>query len=500
MEATVQTIGVIGTGVMGRGIMQWAAQSGATVLAYDARETAAAAAVASVADVLARSVARGRLSEAQRGAMLGRTRVAGAIAELAQADLVIEAIVEELDAKRQLFAELERIVGDDAILCTNTSSLSVTACARDCSRPGRIAGLHFFNPVPLMKVVEVIPGERTRADVVERILETVRRGEHRPLVCSDTPGFVVNHAGRGLSTEALRIVQEGVATPVDVDRVMREYGGLPMGPFELLDLTGLDVSGRVLREIYEGFLHEPRYRPSPLVFRRMDARLYGRKVGEGFYRYDNGKKVEPAELPAPPVSAVRTYAAAPDTLRDALRRGGLNLVADPADADVILTCPFGDDATTTAVSAGHDPRKVVAVDTLFAERLTEGGRATLMTTPVTARESADAVHAALAGAGLRVTRIADSPGFIAQRIFANIVNTACEIAQQRIAAPDDIEAGVRLGLGYPEGPLAIGDRIGRRRVLHILERLQSITGDPRYRPSLWLRRRALLDMSLTTPE
>jgi 3-hydroxybutyryl-CoA dehydrogenase len=499
-EASVRAIGVIGTGVMGRGIIQWAAQCGATVFAHDARVGAAAEAVASVGDMLARSVSRGRLSEAERGAMLRRIHVAETIADLSAADLVIEAIVEDLHAKRQLFSALEKIVGEDAILCTNTSSLSVTACARDCAHPGRVAGLHFFNPVPLMKVVEVIRGERTGSDVIDRLVGFIRGGDHHPLVCGDTPGFVVNHAGRGLSTEALRIVQEGVAAPVDVDRVMREYGGLPMGPFELFDLTGLDVSSRVLREIYDGFFQDPRYRPSPLVYRRVDAKLYGRKVNEGFYPYANGKKIEPAEVSAPPPSAARAYVDGPDIAREIFARGGLALVADPAGADIILICPFGDDATTAALSAGFDPRKTVAIDTLLPERLGEGGRATLMGTPVTAGEKIEAIHAALAGAGLRVTRIADSPGFIAQRVFANIVNTACEIAQQRLAAPADIDAGVRFGLGYPDGPLAMGDRIGRRRILHILERLQNITGDPRYRPSLWLRRRVQLDISFTTPE
>ena len=187
-------------------------------------------------------------------------------------------------------------------------------------------------------------------------------------------------------------------------------------------------------------------------------------------------------------------------MRDLFSKGGPEIAGNASSADVIVTCPLGDDTTTAALAAGYDPRKVVAIDALYPERLAEGGRTTLMTTPVTDRVVADAAHGALAAAGLRVTRIADSPGLIAQRILANIVNTACEIAQQRIAAPADIEEGVRRGLGYPAGPLAIGDKIGARRVLHILQRLQTLTGDPRYRPSLWLRRRAELDISLSVPE
>ena len=499
-EQNVNTIGVIGTGVMGRGIIQWAAESGATVLCYDSRAGAAGEAVAFVAGLLARSVDRGRMSAADRDAMLGRMQVASSLGELAAADMVIEAIVETLEAKRALFAELEQIVRDDAILCTNTSSLSVTSCARDCRVPGRVAGLHFFNPVPLMKVAEVIRGERTKPEVIGAIVACVGRTGHRALVCSDTPGFVVNHAGRGLNTEGLRIVQEGAASFADIDRVMRDYAGFPMGPFELFDLTGLDVSARVLREIYEGFIHESRLRPTPLVFRRMEAQLYGRKVGEGFYRYEDGKKIEPAEAAVPPASTARVYVDGPCAVADLLARGGLVLADGAADAEAIVVCPLGDDATTVSVTAGYDPHKLVAIETLYLDRLVEGQRATLMTTPVTGAAARDAVHAALAAAGLRVTLIGDSPGFIAQRIVAMIVNIACDIAQQRIAAPADIEIGVTRGLGYPAGPLTLGDQVGPRRILQILERLQSITGDPRYRPSLWLRRRAQLGSPLTTPE
>ncbi len=495
------TIAVVGAGTMGRGIMQWAAEAGAAVLACDQRAGAAADAKGFIADLLARAVTRGRRSASERDAALARIGIVDRLVGLAGADIVIEAIVEDIEAKRQLFRDLEPVVGDAAILCTNTSSLSVTGCAADCRRPERVAGLHFFNPAPVMKVVEIVRGERTGADVIQRLVRLVRSSGHHPLVCADLPGFVVNHAGRGLLTEGLRIVQEGVGRFEDVDRVVRDVVGLPMGPFELLDLTGLDVSGRVLREIYDACFQEPRFRPSPLVYRRIEAGLCGRKTGAGFYGYADGRRVEPAET-APPaaVGGGVFVAGAARPLAERLAGGGLRPVASASDADIVVACPFGDDATTAAVTGGFDPCRFVAIDPLFMDRFAAGGRITLMPTPVTARDKVDAVHSALLAAGMRVTRIADSPGFVAQRVVASIVNTACEIAQQRIAGPADLDEGVRRGLGYPMGPLALGDGVGASRVLVILERLHTLTGDPRYRPSLWLRRAARLGIPLTYPQ
>ncbi len=492
-------IGVVGAGVMGRGIVQWATAAADRVLAYDLQPGTAEQAKEFISGLLSRSVQRGRMTAAQRDDALARIDVVEALDDLAACDVVIEAIVEEAEAKRDLFARLEAILDRTALLCTNTSSLSVTEIAAGVQTKDRVAGLHFFNPVPVMKVTEIVAGELTTNATMTRLEELIRRTDHYPIICADSPGFVINHAGRGLYTEGLRIEQEKVASPADIDRIVRDGIGLKMGPFELFDLTGLDVSGEVLHLIYNGYQQEPRYRPTPTVRRRMTAGLFGRKVGGGFYEYGSNGRIDPPEAQVPEKTphgfSTRAIGDSLDSVERLLSDAGLTKV-DAETADFVLLNPLGEDTTTSALRAGIDPTKSVAVDTLFPDALRAGGRATLMGCPATHKDVINAAHAAFSAAGLKVTVIDDSPGFVGQRITAMIVNTACEIAQQRIASPADIDAGATLGLGYPQGPLKLGDQIGAQRILLILERLQSATGDPRYRPSQYLRRRALLNMPL----
>lgn len=495
------TIGVVGAGTMGRGIMQLFAQAGHTVRCHDTRPGAATEAVQAVAGQLARLVEKGRLSEAGYQAACARMQAVESLTALAGCEVVIEAIVEDMGAKQALFRELEGIVGEDAILATNTSSLVVSEMAAACTRAHRVAGLHFFNPVPLMKVAEVIAAVRTAPAVVARLKALTESTGHRAVVAADQPGFLINHAGRGLYTEGLRIVEEQVATPADVDDVLRDAMGFRMGPFELLDLTGLDVSSRVMASIYDQFQQEPRFRPSSLVPPRVAAGLFGRKTGEGWYRYEDGKKVMPPVRPVPPLPAglavwVDPEAAGASDLRALAAAAGARVVEAAAQAGLLVVQPWGQDATATAVQRGLDATRCVAVDPLppFSRRRT------LMLTCATAPEARDAAHALLASDGTPVTVINDSPGYIAQRVMATIVNIAANIAQRGIASVADLEDAVQLGLGYPHGPLGWGDRLGAARILAILQAQRAATGDPRYRPSAWLVRRVALGLPLTTPE
>ena len=242
----IDAIGIVGAGAMGRGIAQIAALAGINVYLYDTSPVSVVAARQYLAETFEKLIAKGKLEAAGANAALARVNVADSLGDLAPCNVVIEAIVESLDVKRGLFRELEKVIANDCVLASNTSSLSITAIAAACEHPSRVAGFHFFNPVPLMKVVEVIDGLRGAPAVGDFLMALARRFGHAAVRAKDMPGFIVNHAGRGMNTEGLRVAGEGVASFVDIDRIMREQAGFRLGPFELLDLTALDVSHPVM--------------------------------------------------------------------------------------------------------------------------------------------------------------------------------------------------------------------------------------------------------------
>ncbi len=500
-------LGVVGAGLMGRGIAQIAALAGIEVLLFDQRQDAAVDARKSVVQTLDMLVNKGRCAAEAAAAAGERIIVAPQLSDLGRCHCVIEAIVEDLAAKTALFQQLESIVPADCVLTTNTSSLSVSAIAAGCQHPERVAGFHFFSPVPLMKLVEVIEAALTAPAVAEALTALARRMGHTPVRAQDTPGFIVNHAGRGYITEALRTLSEGVAEVAALDRILKGAVGFRLGPFELLDLTGLDVSHPVMESIYNQYYQEPRYRPSVITRQRLSAGLLGRKSGRGFYRYPDGKP-EADAAPERPLAASTPLIALPkiwisrcngiahEQLASRLEAAGVALDngAQPAAESACIVLPVGQDATTAALAEQLDPKRTVAVDPLFIER-----HLTLMSTPVTDSAIRDAVWRALAATDIAVTPIRDSAGFVVQRVVAMIVNIACDMAQQAVATPADIDRAVTLGLAYPQGPLALGDLLGAERILAILDGMYAFYRDPRYRPSPWLIRRARLGVSLLMP-
>jgi 3-hydroxybutyryl-CoA dehydrogenase len=497
-------VGVIGTGAMGRGIVQVAAAGGMNVLMTDSRPGAAEEARGFIEKMLARAAEKGGMTKDEAAAAVSRIRIAAGPADMKPCHVIIEAIVENLGAKRALFAELETIVSTDCILATNTSSLSVTTISAKLKTPQRFAGFHFFNPVPLMKLVEVIDGLQTQNWVSEALMAIGRRMAREPVRCTDAPGFLVNQVGRGFTLEAAHLVYEGIASFADVDRVMRDIGGFRMGPFELMELTGLDVTQPASELIYEQFFQEPRYRPNLIMRARYEAGVLGRKSRKGFYDYDADMKPIVSPEAAPPAAYPGNVWVSPAEARghaaltELLRKIGAAVETGPKPSAnaLILVTPIGEDATSCAVDQALDPKRTVAVDTLFPMVK----RRTIMATPITDNVYRNAAHGLLASDGVPVTVCRDSPGFIAQRIVAMIVNIGCSIAQSRTAQPADIDKAVTLGLNYPNGPLKFGDVLGPGQIHKVLASMYRIYGDPRYRPNIWLTRRARLGVSLLTPE
>lgn len=498
-------VGLVGAGAMGRGIAQIAAQGGCQVLLFDAQSGAADTARAAVQEQWQRLLSKGRISEEQLQAWSARLQPVADMAALKDCTLVVEAIVERLDIKQAVFAQLEAVVAPDAVLVSNTSSLSVTQIAAGLQRPARFAGLHFFNPVPLMKVVEVIAGLKTDPALCDALALAVRQWGHQPVQAQDTPGFIVNHAGRGYNTEALRIVGEGIADFATIDRILRDQAGFRLGPFELMDLTALDVSHPVMEAIYRQYYDEPRYRPSVITAQRLAGGVVGKKAGQGFYRYDNGRAQVPPEPPVPDVAVLPPVWVSPQATRRAalcalLHTLGAELEtqATPSAQALIVVAPLGLDVSAAAVAEHLDATRTVGIDLLIDDCATQ--RRVLATNPATRADMRAAAHALFARDGKAVSVVRDSGGFVTQRVLATIVNIAADICQQRICTPQDLETAVTLGLGYPQGPLALGECWGTERVLQVLDNLQTVYGDPRYRPSPWLRRRALLGLSLMHAE
>jgi 3-hydroxybutyryl-CoA dehydrogenase len=325
-----------------------------------------------------------------------------------------------------------------------------------------------------------------------------------PAVSVDSPGFIVNHVGRAYVPEAGRLVAERIAQFHEIDRIMTGAPGFRLGPFALLDLIGSDISVAAMESIWGQFFGEPMYATGPELKLRVTGGQFGAKSGLGWYRYDSGKRIEPppAAMPKarPKLVWIAPSQACPHFTVDLTAYAAQQGIAvdrseaPPAEALIVIT-PVGWDLTTAVCDLDLDPARTVAVDMMFGL----GGPRTVMVTPATEPAYRDAAQCLMSADGTAAIVINDSPGFVAQRIVAHIINVACQVASRGVASPADIDKGTRLGLGYPMGPLAWGDMLGAKAVLHILERLEDFYRDPRYRPSPWLKRRAMLGLSLLAP-
>ena len=475
-------VGVLGAGTMGAGIAQLAAASGARTLVHDPDPEA-----------LERGIARAR-KRLEDGAVL---EPAPELAALADAGVVIEAAPESLELKRQLFGGVAEVVGDDCVLATNTSSLSVTEIAAGVPGRERVVGMHFFNPAPVMKLVEIVAGEHSGEPALERVRELGRAMGRHVIDAADGPGFLVNRCNRPFGLEALRLVQEGLATHEQVDRICRLGGGFRMGPFELMDLVGIDVGFEVSKSFYAQSFGEPRWRPSTLAARKVAAGDLGRKTGRGWYEYPEGGEHRPEDPPAPEpggdgLVVIAGHSALAEELRDAAEAAGweVDAAAGGEVPALVVDCGGADD-DEPPLQGGHqvilcDQAPLAELDPEgpaagFFALAPLGGLVELTRSPTTSAAAARAAEGFFRSLGRHVEWVGDAPGLVLGRIVCQLVNEACFALGDGVGAPADIDAGMVLGLNHPRGPLEWGDAIGPGEVLGVLGGLCEEYREERYR-------------------
>lgn len=486
-------VAVIGAGAMGAGIAQVAAQAGHPVKLYDNRPGAAAQAVAGIDRQLARLVEKGKLPAGEREAIVARLCPADTLDTLADARLVIEAIVENLSVKQALLHELEALCADDCILASNTSSLSITSLAAGLKRPQQVVGMHFFNPAPLMALVEVVSGLATDPAVAACLYDTAKAWGKQPVHARSTPGFIVNRVARPFYAESLRLLQEGAADCASLDALLRDAGGFRMGAFELTDLIGHDVNYAVTCSVFEAFYGDFRFQPSLVQKELVDAGRLGRKTGQGFYSYAEGaERPQPTELhSAAQVEScvIEGHLGAMQPLVERLRDSGV-AVTERAGSGVIqfgdATLALSDGRLATQRAREEGLRNLVLVD--LALDYSKATRIAISWSADTTREARDQAVGLLTRAGLKVTAVADLPGLVVLRTVAMLANEAADAVLQGVGSAADIDLAMRAGVNYPCGPLAWASRIGISQTLRVLDNLQRSYGESRYRPSLLLRR------------
>ncbi|HEX5146308.1 MAG TPA: 3-hydroxyacyl-CoA dehydrogenase NAD-binding domain-containing protein [Conexibacter sp.] len=514
-EDAPQTVGVVGAGTMGGGIAQLACLAGARTLLHDPVPEALARGADALRANLAKGAERGRWSEADAAAAAARLELAETLDALAPCELVIEAAPERLELKRELYARLSEVVAADCVLATNTSSIPVTAIAAAATHPERVVGMHFFNPAPLMRLLEVVAGEDSGEAALARARALGGAMGKVVIDAADGPGFLVNRVNRPFGLEALRLVTERIATVEQVDRIARLGGGFRMGPFELMDLVGVDVGFDVSKSFHELSFGEPRWRPSPLSARMVAAGRTGRKSGRGFYDYRDGAHREPdpaepphAELPRAPGGPVVVIAGEIALAALLLERAGAAGwdARTPAEADgevpfLILDCGADEDdpplqggpqaiclheGSLAALDAGGS-----AVGFHALPPLERGGVVELTRGPDSLDAAASATERFFATLGLHATWVGDAPGLVLGRIVCQLVNEAAFAVGEGVGTPADVDAGVVHGLNHPRGILGWGDAIGLDHVVSVLDALSDEYREDRYRAAPLLRRLVL---------
>jgi 3-hydroxybutyryl-CoA dehydrogenase len=486
-------IAVIGAGTMGSGIAHVAARAGHSVLLHDSLPGACERGRKAIERDLEYLVGRDKLATSEAAAIIGRIQPVHKMHSIADAALVIEAITEDPAAKRTLFHAIEGEVSSECIIATNTSSLSVTVLAQAMQHPGRLVGMHFFNPAPRMALVEVVSGLATDPRSAAVVAATAAAWGKTPVHVRSTPGFIVNRVARPFYGEALRLLSEQAAAPVTLDALICDAGGFVMGPCEVMDLIGLDVNLAVTTSVFEATAFDRRYAPSLLQQELVRAGRFGRKTGEGFYRYGEGAE-RPAPAIEPPADAAESITLAGDlaplqSLAVRLRGAGIGSkqvsATDPVEPGVARVALTDGRTATRRATEEHGQDFVLLDLCLDYSKATRIG----VTRAMQCRdEPYRAVVGSLQKAGFEVTPVADVAGMVVMRTVVMLANEAADAAAQGVASAVDIDTAMRLGTNYPQGPLAWADQLGAGLVVRVLENLQAHYGEDRYRVSPALNR------------
>lgn len=485
----IREVAVVGLGTMGAGIAEVFARAGIGVVAIEADPEALRHGLGTLDASLSRAVSRGRLAASEQAEIRARVRPAAAFSEAAAVDLAIEAVPERMEIKRQVFAELDRVCGPEAILATNTSSLSVTSVAALTGHPGRVVGMHFFNPAPVMRLVEVVSTVLSDESVPAAVAGLARRLGKVPVAVADRAGFVANALLLPYLNQAVELLDAGYARADDIDKAATEGIGLPMGPLALLDLIGLDTSLSIL-EVLHGEFGVQRYCPAPLLRRLVAAGRTGRKAGRGIYEYGPGGRVV-GTVAEPTATA---SAAAPDTVTvigrgdeqesefaSVLASAGLSVTRNPAHPSdlVIIVAAEGQPVLPAALAAG---RAEQAVGVHFPGGVRDGNLAELIRTSLTTDGALAAATALADKLGLSVVHAPDRPGFLVGALLYPHLADAVRMAQQGYADAADIDTAMTLGCGYPRGPFELIDAIGPTDVLAGLRAMHLAYGYPAFAP------------------
>ncbi len=518
---TPQRLGVIGAGTMGAGIAQLGALAGMDTLLHDPFEDALERGRETIESGLERGAERERWTRDEADAAAERLRTAASLDELADRELVIEAVPERLDLKRDLFERLSELCDAETVLASNTSSILISSIASAASHPERVLGMHFFNPPPLMRLLELVRA----IDTGEQALALARAaGEamgREVIVASDGPGFLVNRCGRPFGGEGMRLLQERIASPQQIDRICRLGGGFRMGPFELADLVGIDVGLEVARSFDAQSFGEPRWKPSPLQAAMVAAGRLGRKSGRGWYGYGDGPHREedaPAQAPAGGDGrrvAIDGAGALAGELRARATRAGFDARAPeefgPEEPELVIDASVPSPVSDLGLAGGGAPLAVVCADASLAERAIPGAcgfhvmppldsvsLVELTRLPMTSGEAVRDTERFFSALGFHHEWVADAPGLALGRIVCQLVNEAAFALGEAVGSAEDIDTGLELGLNHPRGPLAWGRAIGLEHVLATIDGLWRERHEDRYRAAPLLRRAVATGVSLET--